>query len=62
MALAGRKVSHGSLAYREARLALLRVLTHQSSERTEAAARKVEDAVALAKQSLREGPCDSAAD
>lgn len=62
MALAGRKAAHGSLAYREARLALLRVLTHQSSEQTDAAARKVEDAVAVAKKSLREGPGDSPAD
>jgi hypothetical protein len=55
MALGGRKAVQGSLAYREARLALLRVLTHQSSERTDDAARKVEDALVHAKDSLREG-------
>jgi hypothetical protein len=62
MVTGGRKAAQGSVAYREAKLALLRVLTHQSMETTDAAARKVEDALILAKNSLREGVGDSPAD
>ena len=62
MAISGRKAAQVSVAYREAKLALLRVLTHQSIETTDAAARKVEDALILAKNSLREGVGDSPAE
>ena len=54
MATKREKWAPNSDAYREARLALLRVLTHQSFEGTDAAHENSKTPVALAKMTLRE--------